>query len=139
MNKADAVARVTLLGAAASRPALTQDEVEAIVGRHAMADGNHYEPGHTSWVETYDVNAATAEVFRIKAGRVAGDFNFSADDASFSKGDVLAHLLEMETKYAQMAGSADGVTPSNGLGTIQVTGTNGPFDVVDKIAREVIP
>lgn len=138
MNRADAVARVTLLGATASRPALTAEEVGQVVDRHRIADADGRYPDAEGWVETYDVNAATAECFRIKAGRVAGDFNFSADDASFSKGDVLAHLLEMEAKYAAMAGSPDGVTPSSS-GTIQVAGTNGPFDPIDRIDRTLIP
>lgn len=138
MNRQDAVARVTLLGAAASRPALTAAEVEAAVDNHRMVDAAGLSPAAATWDPTYDVNGAIAEVFRIKAARVAGDFNFSADDASFSKGDVLAHLLEMEAKYASMAGGPTGTGTAN-AGTIQVTGTNGPVDMLDRIQDRIIP
>lgn len=117
MNRLDAVARVTLLGATASRPALTSSEVGDIVDSHPITDAAGVGSAGTGWDPTYDVNAATAEVWRVKAGRVAGDYNFTADDATFSKGDVLAHCLEMEAKYAAMAGSPTGVGTSN-AGTI---------------------
>lgn len=38
----------------------------------------------------------------MKSAKVAGDYSFSADDASYSKGDVLANCLEMEARYAAM-------------------------------------
>lgn len=96
---------LTLLGekvAATSRPVLSPEAVGALLDSYASQDNDGRAPSDTGWVGTWDLNAAAAEGWRMKAGKVAGDFNFSADNASYSKADVLAHCLEMETKYASL-------------------------------------
>lgn len=102
----DAVtARATLvsyLGGAAARPALDDPEVDALLARFQVADRYGRRPTDTGWEPTWALNAAAAEGWRLKGSRVAGDFNFSADGASFSKGEVMAHCLEMEQRYAAM-------------------------------------
>lgn len=138
MDRADAIARVSLLGATDKRPALTAAEVATIVDAHSIADTVGRAPTDPSWAGAWEVNGAVAEVWRIKAGRVAADFNFAADDARYDKGDVLAHCLAMEAKYASMVGSATGFGSGN-AGTIQVGGTNGPFSTLDRIAERIIP
>jgi len=86
--------------AATSRPVLTPATLGRILDQWATVDGEGRGPADPDWTGTWDLNAAAAEGWRIKGGLVAGDFNFSADGASYSKADVLAHCLEMETKYA---------------------------------------
>jgi hypothetical protein len=127
MNRADTLARVKMLGATDARPVLADADVQTLVDQAAIADANGNSPHDLGeWVETYDVNLALALVWATKAARVAGDFNFSADDASFQKGDVLAHCLDMEAKYRAMVGSTSGEGTGN-AGTIQVRGTgSGP-------------
>lgn len=88
--------------AATSRPVITQVALGALLDAYAAQDGAGRAPSDAEWVGTYNLNAAAAEGWRMKAGKVAGDFNFSADNASYSKADVLAHCLEMETKYASL-------------------------------------
>lgn len=132
MDKPTTVARVKMLGATAERPAITDDEVGLIVDQYALVDLNGNAPSATDWTPTYDVNGAVAEVWRVKAGRVAGDYSFSADGASYSKADVMAHCLEMEAKFA-------GMSKGGGFGSVQVTPTNGPFNILDRIADRVIP
>lgn len=122
MNRADTLARVKMLGATDARPVLADADVDLLVDQATIADADGNSPYDTAWVETYDVNLALALVWAAKAARVAGDFNFSADDASFSKGDVLAHCLDMEAKYRAMVGSTSGEGTGN-AGTILVRGT----------------
>ena len=95
-------------------------------------------PGATGWVPTYNTNGAIAEVWSQKAALVAGDYTFSADEASFDKGDLLAHMLAMESKYAALAVDVVGRTVG-GASTLTVAGTNGPFDPVERVAARVIP
>lgn len=138
MTPTEAREVVTLLGATASRPALTEPEVDAIVARHRVPDVNGIRPGEVGYAATYAVNAAVAEVYRIKGARVAGDYNFTADDASFSKGDVLANLLTMETKYTQLAAAdTSAATPSTGASTLNTSSRYG--NVLDDLAAKVIP
>lgn len=97
---------LTLLGekvAATSRPVLSETALGALLDAYPVADATGRRPVDEGWVGTWDLNAAAAEGWRMKAGKVAGDFNFSADGASYSKADVLAHCLEMETKYASLS------------------------------------
>lgn len=89
--------------AATSRPVLPEATVAALLDAYPMPDSEGRAPVDAAWVGTWDLNAAAAEGWRMKAGKVAGDFNFSADNASYSKADVLAHCLEMETKYASLS------------------------------------
>ncbi len=42
----------------------------------------------------------------MKAGKVAGDFTFSADGGTFDKGAVMAKCLEMEAHWAAQIGGS---------------------------------
>lgn len=121
----DALARLKMLVQADSRPALTAPELAAILDAHPApdADGMTKADG-MEWRPTYDLNAAAAEGWRIKGGKVAGDFNFTADSAQYAKGDVMAHCLAMEQKYASMAhGSASTAPhPLTDLGGLVING-----------------
>lgn len=120
MSLEAALERVTRLGGADARPVVDPQTVQAIVVSFPIADAEGREPGDASWEPTYDTNAATAEVWSTKAARVAGDFTFTADDATYNKGDVLAQCLAMEAKYAAMAGGPTGRGRGN-AGTVAVT------------------
>lgn len=90
------------LGGANARPALEPEELDALLALFAIRDTDGRAPTDDGWEPTYALNAAAAEGWRQKAARVAGDFDFSADGATFSKGDVLAHCLDMEAHYAAL-------------------------------------
>lgn len=102
MDRGVALTLLTDKVAATSRPVLSAASVGALLDAYASSDSEGRAPNTTGWVGTWHLNAAAAEGWRMKAGKVAGDFNFSADNASYSKADVLAHCLEMETKYAAL-------------------------------------
>lgn len=102
MDREVALALLTEKVAATSRPVLSPPAVDALLTAYQTQDADGRPPTDAAWVGTYDLNAAAAEGWRMKAGKVAGDFNFSADGGSYSKADVLAHCLEMESKYASL-------------------------------------
>jgi hypothetical protein len=102
MDREVALTLLTEKVAATSRPVLSPEAVGALLDSYAAEDATGRRPTDSLWEGTWDLNAAAAEGWRMKAGKVAGDFNFSADGASYSKADVLAHCLEMETKYASL-------------------------------------
>lgn len=103
---ADVVARVKTLAAAQSRPVLSDDEVKAAIKAHPRVDVDGIRADQDDWDPTWDIYATVAELWGIKAGKVAGDFNFSADDARYDKGSVIAQCLEMEARYAARAGGS---------------------------------
>lgn len=91
------------LGGEGSRPTLSDPELGRLLDRYKVADPSERPPTRDDWEGAWALNAAAAEGWRMKAARVAGDFNFSADDASYSKGDVMAHCLEMEQSYRALS------------------------------------
>jgi hypothetical protein len=101
-----AAARVVLSNyvAASARPVLSADDLDALLDLYQTPDADGRLVSDDGWVPTWDLNAAAAEGWRWKAGRVAGDFNFSADNASYSKESTMAHCLAMATQYAAKAG-----------------------------------
>jgi hypothetical protein len=111
---AEVVARVQSLAAASQRPTLTADEVTAAIKAHPMMDRDGYTADEGVWTQTWDLNAILSELWGVKAGKVAGDFNFSADDARYDKGEVLKNCLEMEALYAsRRIGAASTLLTSN--------------------------
>ena len=52
-------------------PALTEDELEDALAAAALQDANGLAPLHEEWTPTYDLNAAAAAAWLIKAARAA--------------------------------------------------------------------
>lgn len=101
------VARIKLLAAADSTPALEDGEITTTIQAYPMVDRYGVTADVTGWEPTWNIYAIVSELWSIKAGKVAGNFNFGADEATYNKGDVMAHCLAMQAKYAAMvAGSA---------------------------------
>lgn len=104
----EVVTRVKTLAATESRPTLTDDQVKAAIRQYPAVDRDGIPADQIGWTPTWDIYRAVAELWDVKAGLVAGDFNFGADGANYGKGDVLAHCLAMSAKYGGMvSGSAD--------------------------------
>lgn len=102
MDRAVALVRLGKMTAATSRPALSEDELGALLDSYRTPDSEGRLVTDSGWVPTYNLNAAAAEGWRWKAAAVVGDFNFSADNASFNKGEVQAKCLEMEKRFAAL-------------------------------------
>lgn len=100
MDRDGAYTRLRNMVAADSRPSLSITDLDDLLAAYAIPDGEGHLPQDTDWVATWDLNQAAAEGWRWKAARVAGDFTFSADDASYNKGEVLAHCEAMVQMYA---------------------------------------
>jgi hypothetical protein len=91
----DAVAVVTEYAAAAEFPEIPQSAVEQIVHRSARPDAHGLLPDAEDWEPTYDVYAATATVFEVKAAKVANRFNFSTDGQRLDRAQMAAHFMAM--------------------------------------------
>lgn len=101
----DAVTVVTEYSAAGEFPEVSQAAVEQIVHRCARMDHAGRLPTDPSWDETYDVYAATATVFEVKAARVANRFDFSTDGQQLNRSQMVAHFTAMAKMWrARTAG-----------------------------------
>jgi hypothetical protein len=54
-----------------TEPALTEDEVEELLDAAALEDKDGLAPLHEEWTPTYDLNAAAAAGWLLKAGRAS--------------------------------------------------------------------
>src|SRR5215217_5932517 len=57
------------LTAADVEPLLSDDEIDSLVDTNSLEDAAGYLPGDGLWSPTYDLNAAAAAGWLIKAGR----------------------------------------------------------------------
>lgn len=56
---------------------------------------------NTSWIPTYDLNAVASAIWAEKANLLAGNFDFSADGANYSR----AQAFEQHMKQSRYYGS----------------------------------
>jgi hypothetical protein len=52
-------------------PALSEEELEAMMADNALEDAAGLPPSHEEWTPTYDLNASAAEGWLMKAARAA--------------------------------------------------------------------
>jgi hypothetical protein len=66
------------------------------------------------WTATYDVYAATATVFEVKAARVANRFDFSTDGQTLNRSQMVAQLQAQAKMWrARTAGVIPKQSPSD--------------------------
>jgi hypothetical protein len=91
----DAVSMVGEYSSADEFPEVSQAALEQIVHRCARMDVDGFVPGEEGWHPTYDVYAATATVFEVKAAKVANRFDFATDGQSLNRSQMAAHFMAM--------------------------------------------
>lgn len=95
MDRTAALVRLRIDVAADSRPVLSQAVLDTILDDARVIDPNGRRPTDPAYVPTWNLAYAARRGWEAKAALVAGDFTFSADGASYSKGDVLANIERM--------------------------------------------
>lgn len=109
MDRATALANLGDMVAATTRPVLDVAALGRLLDASAIPDPIGTSPEDTAnWVPTWDLNRAAMEGWRRKAAAVAADFSFTADNASYSKGDVLANMERMVAMYAAKVSGSSG-------------------------------
>lgn len=53
----------------------------------------------TTWMPTYDLNAAAADVWEEKASKLTDKFDFSADGGNYSQSQAFANASKQASKY----------------------------------------
>lgn len=86
--------------AAESEPTLAGHELDLLLDAARRADTDGVEITDATWTATYDLNAAAAEGWRMKAGKVAGQFSFTTDGQTFQRAEMYKACLEMAQRYA---------------------------------------
>lgn len=99
MTEAEAQAAIELRVAHEDDPALDADDIAYLVGFAKRADAEGNAPSSDDWTETWDLDSAAAEGWRLKAGRAARLFNVAEDGQRFSASQIYAHCIQQERVY----------------------------------------
>ena len=67
--------------------------------KYPIIDADGYFPDDDDWTATYDLNAAAADIWAEKGAAVVGNFDFSADGASFSRSQEFDMATRMAAFY----------------------------------------
>ena len=121
MDRATALSRLSEMCAALEEPVLEPATLERLVDLAARPDVDGLLPADSGWVATYDLNAAAAAGWRIKAGRVAHRFNFTTDGQSFDVGALRESFLAMADQMGR-----------KGLWTISTAGASEVLEPVEE-------
>ena len=88
------------LSAWEAEPALSEDDLEAILGGAALADINGLEPSHEAWTPTYDINAAAAAAWLAKAARASSLVEVDPPGSGIVTSKVFDNCRQMARLYA---------------------------------------
>ena len=79
-------------------PALTEDDLNAALATAALADAAGFAPLNEEWTPTYNLNAAAAQGWLTKAGRVAD--NVDTPSAGMVTSKIFDNCRAMARLYA---------------------------------------
>lgn len=94
----EAIDKLKLMTAWETEPALTVDELNDALAAAALEDASGLAPSHEEWTPTYDLNAAAAASWLIKAARAAATVDEPSEGSVTSK--VFDNCRAMARIYA---------------------------------------
>ena len=95
--------KLKLMTAWETEPALTLDDLEAVLTGAALEDGDGQDPLGEGWTPTYDLNAAASAAWLIKAARAAATVDEPTAGVVTSR--VFENCRAMARIYAAKRGS----------------------------------
>ncbi len=107
---ADEIARVRRMTAETTTATYSDAQIQAFIESHAVVDANGTEPlyyagvgqgmvANPTWMPTYDLNSAAADVWEEKAAVPAEDFDFNADGSQLYRSQVYRHAMQQARYY----------------------------------------
>lgn len=87
-------------------PVLTSSDVDALLLAARRPDSSGLTASDAGWTATYDLQAAAADGWEIRAGRAAGAIDFGEDGQRFNRSQLYAQCMAMAALYRRGSGSA---------------------------------
>ena len=100
-----ALDELKLMTAWDSEPALTETELNATLAKAALPDAAGILPQATGWTATYDLNAAAAAAWLIKAGRASATVEVDPPGSGIVTSKVFDNCRKMARIYAKKRNS----------------------------------
>ena len=105
-----AIERLKRMSAWDAEPELTGQELEALLAQAETEDAAGLSPGWDGWQPTYDLNAAAASAWLIKAGRAAGMTETEPESGQVSS-RVFDNCRKMSRAYRALRKATVRITP----------------------------
>jgi hypothetical protein len=83
-------------------PILSADTISALLERAQVRDDYNRLPGEDDYVPTYNLNVAAARGWRMKAARVAADYDLDVDQKGLTRSQMIKQMLQMANEYARL-------------------------------------
>lgn len=99
IDREAAIDRVKALSDWDGFPDVASAAVGAFVDESARPDAEGRMPSEEDWDATYDLNAATASVWEVKAALVANRYDTSTDAQALNRSQLMAHFRAMAKMY----------------------------------------
>lgn len=93
--------RLKKLTAWDTEPQLTDPEIDEVLAAKAIADTDGNDPENDNWSPTYDLNAAAAEAWLIKAGRASALVEVDPPGSGIVTAKVFENCCEMALLYTR--------------------------------------
>lgn len=77
-----------------------------------VIDASGYAPSHASYTDTYDIYLLASELWRIKAGNFADEFDFAAEGGKFNRSQKYRMALDQAKRYSDMSRQRSSSTSS---------------------------
>jgi hypothetical protein len=101
MTADEALETLGRLTASESYPTLDDDDLAQALLAGTLADPDGLVPSDADWTPTYDLNRAAAAGWRLKAGKVAGDFDVTDVGGTYRRSQIMELCERMATGYAR--------------------------------------
>jgi hypothetical protein len=95
-----ALDKLKKLAAWEDHPALTEDELEDLLGSAALPDSEGIAPETEGWSPTYDMNRAASEAWLIKAARAASLVEVDPPESGIVTSKVFDNCRRMARIYS---------------------------------------
>lgn len=106
MTEAEARARLERMVAPDMAPTLATEDIDDLMVGARRPDTSGLLPSDAEWTPTWDLDAAAARGWEIKAGLAAGDYNFAASGQRFDRSQVHDACMKMAALYTRGSGSS---------------------------------
>jgi hypothetical protein len=97
--------RIARLTAAGTEPVLDQGDLDELARKARRPDTTGLPPAAADWASTYDLDAAVADGWEIKAGRAAAGYDFGEDSQRFNRSQIHDQCMAMARLYRRGSGS----------------------------------
>lgn len=112
MTAQEAMNEIRILTQAEAYPTLTPDELALLLGKAKRADVYGLAPSDASWTPTFNLNAAIAQGWEMKAGKVAAMHDTSLGGDSLRTSQIYEQCMKQAATYRRKISGSVSVSSS---------------------------